>query len=137
MRPRKPDRLIRAFKATVRFCARHLPRVVGSEKVVQRLLRLKLAQCDEVKRGAADPRRALFHVGHRPSTICCDVSANGLSMNFIVGMMIHEVGHCIVPRRGESGADAAIFGGFGIVIEYRGPLALEWVSGAVVRKILG
>ena len=85
--------------------------------------------------------RNVAHVGHYPSTVCVAPAAAWLSDRTICAVALHEVGHSISwqlwGRSRERDADCCIYFLTGIRINYSGPLLLQRISTAAVRRILG
>jgi hypothetical protein len=84
--------------------------------------------------------RAFFHVLHKPGRICASPRAARLPHNFIVGLMLHEIGHPLAQNLYGSSeqwdADKAIRECLGINIRYGGALILEFVPWSTTYKIL-
>jgi hypothetical protein len=80
--------------------------------------------------------RAFMHMGHLPRTVCMVRQAAALSDCHLVGLMLHEFGH-MGGGGAEPEADAWILKTFGIGIQYKGPMDLQWVDRATVSRILG
>lgn len=100
-----------------------------------------LVDCPEILKNRRTDRRAFFHVGHRPGKVCTVRDAAKLSVNHVVGLMLHELGHPMATKafgQSEQGhADGAVSGFLGVKIQYKSPLVLQWVPDKVVRGILG
>lgn len=87
-----------------------------------------------------DPR-AIMHVGHRGGKVCASARAAELPLEHVVGLFLHEIGHpmamAVWGRSEQEDADAAVMRLLGVRLRYRGPLLLQWVPPATVRRILG
>lgn len=90
--------------------------------------------CPEVRKSAADPRRAYAHWGHVKNTICYARQIKNLSKPHAIGVLLHEFGH-VGSRGGESLADLWVIEVLGIPIQYRGKLNLEWVDPQDIRRL--
>lgn len=90
--------------------------------------------CSSVRKDAPDPARAYMHVGHRRRTICVADEAVRLSPGHLLGLTLHEFGH-LATGGGDAVADGWVFREFGLVIAYRGPGALEWVSADEAKRV--
>lgn len=99
---------------------------------------VELTPCAEVRKGAsrAGRSRAFMHTGHLPGRICYAPPTRLLSLNFIVGLLLHEFGH-IGSGGGELEADNWVAVKLGIALHYKSKLCLEYVDSEVVRHILG
>lgn len=85
--------------------------------------------------------RAYMHTLHLPGKVCVSSEACTLSPAHLVGLYLHELGHPMATkvygRSEQEDADRAVKEFLGVTIRYKGPLLLEWVSPAAVKKILG
>jgi hypothetical protein len=99
---------------------------------------VELKPCAEVRKGTsrAGRSRSFMHTGHLPGSICYAPPTRILSVNFIVGILLHEFGH-LGSNGGELEADTWVATKLGVALEYKGKLCLEWVGDDVVRRILG
>jgi hypothetical protein len=77
-----------------------------------------------------------MHVGHRRRggghVICVRPGAEVLTVSHIVGLLLHEFGH-VAKGASDTAADGWVFETFGIVVNYMGDRALEWVSPAAIK----
>lgn len=125
-------RLQRTFERVWHWAAARSPRVPPL---------LLYIGCPEIedRRRSGDPR-ALFHVGHIPGFVCTIPEAGLLPDTYLVGLMLHELGHPMAMaawRRSEQeDADKAVLDFLRIRLRYKGPLLLEWVPPSVARAIL-
>lgn len=82
-------------------------------------------------------RRAFMHTAHRrrgrSRVICVWPGAAWLSEEFLVGLFLHEFGHCAVGAS-ETKADAWVFAQFGITVLYGTADYLEYVPLAVIAR---
>lgn len=76
-----------------------------------------------------------MHVGHKPGTVCALGICSTLPPNFLFGLLLHEFGH-LGSGGGELDADYWILNTFGIRIEYRSSLDLEWIDGFSIARIV-
>jgi hypothetical protein len=79
--------------------------------------------------------RALMHVGCGRLMVCTVRWAAGLADGNLAPMFLHEFGH-IGNGYTEPAANGWVLRNFGIKIEYRGPLDLQWLPPLTVRRIL-
>jgi hypothetical protein len=79
--------------------------------------------------------RALMHVGCGAGMVCSIRWAAGLSDSNLAALFLHEFGH-LAGGESEPSANGWVEKVFGIRIEYRGPLDLEWIPPVVARRIL-
>ena len=79
--------------------------------------------------------RALMHVGCGALTVCSLRWAAGLSDSNLAGLFLHEFGH-LAGGDEEPAANFWVERVFGIRIEYKGPLDLEWILPDTARRIL-
>lgn len=77
-----------------------------------------------------------MHVGHLSGAICHAKDCKSLSVNHLVGLLLHEFGH-LATGGGEREADVWAFERLGVVIQYRSPILLEWVDDEAVARLLG
>lgn len=88
-----------------------------------------------------DPR-AFMHVGEDgKARVCSSPAARKLSVNYLVGLYLHEIGHVLAQkawkRSEQEDADKAVRDFLGVRLHYRGPLLLEWVTDSAVRRVMG
>ena len=79
--------------------------------------------------------RALMHAAHRSWKICVFRWAAGLSDTILVALYLHEFGH-FGGNSTEPAANEWVRKNFGITIEYRGPLDLQWIDPKIARQVL-
>jgi hypothetical protein len=117
-----------AFLKVRAFAANADPALAGVE----------LMQCADVKDAASRKgrSRAFMHTGHVAHKICYASPAKFLSLNCIVGILLHEFGH-LGSNGGEVDADQWVLVKLGIALEYKGKLCLEWVDDITAKKVLG
>lgn len=110
-------------------------------KLVPRLT-LKVG-CPAIARHRRTDPRAFMHTGgqHAPGQVHASPEAAKLPIQFIVGLLVHEIGHPLATRvysRSEQeDADSACLKILGVKIRYGGPLIIEYVSPSDLRRILG
>lgn len=96
--------------------------------------------CPQISAHRRRDPRALFHVGHRPGKVCAHPAAGALSINHVVGLILHELGHPLAERAWgrscQEDADLAVKKFLGVRLRYRGPLLLEWAPARVVKMIM-
>lgn len=80
-------------------------------------------------------QRSLMHAGHRVRGICAVRLAAGLSDAHLAGLMLHEFGH-LGGGDSEPEANRWVLKNFGIEVEYKGPLDIQWVDPEAVRRVL-
>ena len=107
-------------------------------KLPRLTLRIGCPQIQRARR-AGNPR-AFFHVGaHDPGKVCTVDAAAKLDDSYLVGLMLHELGHVIAAkefgRSDQIDADDAVRRFLGVKLHYHGPLLLEWVPPSVARRI--
>ena len=97
--------------------------------------------CKDIEKYRHVSKRSFCHVFHRDGVVCTVPELVTLPINFIVGILIHEVGHAIAMNEwncsGEPDADLAVLQFLGINLGYKGNLTLEWVPNDVVKRVLG
>lgn len=102
-------------------------------------LALKL-DCALVKKTRKESPRAYMHTHHLPRRVCASSDAGALSIEHVVGLFLHEIGHGLAQkvygRSEQEDADRAVKEILGVRIHYKGPLLLEWVQPMVARRIL-
>ena len=123
-------RLIGIFERVRRFVS---TRVRGFSRAKLRLDCREILLFRRTHRGYLGDR-AIMHAGHGGS-ICSIRWAAGLSDTTLVSMFLHEFGH-LAGNDGEPEANAWVLEKFGIRIEYKGPLDLQWIKPALARRIL-
>jgi hypothetical protein len=78
-----------------------------------------------------------MHVGCEANTICAwGKAADDLPEEFLVGLFLHEYGHCVVGND-EKAADRWSFDALGIPIQYvdHGKIKdLEWVDPLIIAE---
>lgn len=79
--------------------------------------------------------RSLMHVGHKNGTVCALAICDQLPPSYVVGLFLHEFGH-LGSGGGELEADAWVRDTFGIRIEYKSDLDIEWVPDHTVARII-
>ncbi len=96
--------------------------------------------CDLIQKDRRSSKRAFCHVGHRPIKVCTSPHLANIEINFVVGIYLHEIGHCIAAkvwgRSREQDADLAVLEFFGVNLRYKSDLTLEWAPDEVVREVL-
>jgi len=96
--------------------------------------------CSQIAWDRKTSKRAFCHVFHRPGRVCAAPELITVPINYILGVMIHEIGHVLAlktwGRSSERDADIAVLKFLGINLEYRSDLVLEWVSNRVVEQVL-
>lgn len=97
--------------------------------------------CEDVaKHRRGGDQRAFFHVGHLKNRVCTTLQAADLHPCFLVGLMLHEIGHPMAQMAWGTSeqydADRAVREFIGVRLVYKGPLLLEWVSPTVVERIV-
>lgn len=104
------------------------------------LARIELEErCPVIKQGrnrdgGLAGRRYFCHAGHHPGMICAwSPAASRLKPPYLVGIFLHEFGH-EATGGGEFEADSWVLAEFGIPLQYKGPLSLEWVSPRVILE---
>lgn len=101
-------------------------------------LTLRVGSREVVARRRAGDARAFFHT--HGAKVCTVPEAARLPLNYLTALMLHEIGHPLAQRIFSSteqwDADRAVRQVYGIALRYRGPLLLEWVPDAVVRRVL-
>ncbi len=131
---RKPtrSRLTLAFEIVRRFVSRVKPKLAWTKLAVgcREIVLFRKMNAGRVG------ERSLMHTFHHQSTICSLPLAEGLSENYLFGLLLHEFGH-IGSGGGEREADRWILEHFGIRILYLGDLDLEWVDYFTIKKIIG
>lgn len=101
-------------------------------KKFPRLKKASMGWCGGVRTSLrTGRRRAFMHVGHKSNSHVCVWPGTDLSEPYLYGLFLHEFGH-IGQGESESGADLWIMEHFGIPIEYKGPLCLEWVNPLII-----
>lgn len=108
----------------------------------RRVPRLSLyVGCRQILNRRGHDKRAFFHVGHKPGKVCTVLASAKLSRNYLVGLMLHELGHPMATKEWgvseQPHADTAVEAFLGVKLRYRGPLILEWVPDKIVRQVLG
>lgn len=97
--------------------------------------------CDLTKKHRQSSPRAYMHTQHLPGKVCVSSEAWTLSPAHLVGLYLHELGHPMATkaygRSEQEDADRAVKEFLGVTIKYKGPLLLEWVSPATLKKIQG
>lgn len=116
-------------------------RVYAYARRRSRVPRLALAVgCTQIINRRGHDKRAFFHVGHKPGKVCTVLAAARLSDNYLVGLMLHELGHPLAMTAWryseQEHADRAVQAFLGVKLRYRGPLVLQWVSTQTAHKIL-
>src|SRR5512136_1740266 len=100
-------------------------------------LSLNVGCPDVEKRLKKGDARAFFHVGHVPRKVCASPRAATLPVHFLVGLMLHEIGHPLAKkmygRSHQWDADNSIHQFVGVNIHYGGPLILEFVPPKIVQ----
>ena len=96
--------------------------------------------CGSLSRARKRDPRIFFHVGHRPGVVCVHPDAHKLSVEHLVGLYLHEIGHPLAQRKWgvseQVDADRAVKEFLGVKLHYKGPLLLEWVPYSVAKRIL-
>lgn len=97
--------------------------------------------CKDIEQYRRGSKRSFCHVFHRDGIVCTVPALMTLPINYIVGILLHEIGHTIAMREWncslEQEADIAVMKFLGVNLDYKGDLTLEWVSTDVVRRVLG
>jgi len=97
--------------------------------------------CKDIEKYRRGSKRSFCHVFHREGIVCTVPALVTLRVNFIVGILLHEIGHTIAMKEwncsGEPDADQAVLQFLGINLGYKGDLTLEWVPNDVVQRVLG
>ena len=127
----KAPELELAFRVVRAFVARAWP--------AARFVRLQVG-CPEIaafRRNNEGPigQRALMHVGHKQGVICALSICSRIPPSFVTGLFLHEFGH-LGSGGGELEADQWIRDTFGIGIQYRSELDLEWVDPITVARLI-
>ena len=96
--------------------------------------------CPRVFRARRRDKRAFMHVGHPTGVVCTSPVAARLSVNHVVALFLHEIGHPLAMklwgRSEQEDSDKSVRDILGVRLHYRGPLILQWVPDSVVRRIL-
>lgn len=97
--------------------------------------------CPEIERRfRRGDARSFFHVGHKMGRVCASPRAAKLPVHFLVGLMLHEIGHPLAikvyGRSDQWDADRSIKEFLGVRIHYGGPLILEFVPWGLAKKII-
>lgn len=79
--------------------------------------------------------RAIMHVGCGRMMVCTVRWAAGLADGNLAPMFLHEFGH-LGGGFDEPAANGWVKKNFGLEIQYRGPLDLQWLPPLTVRRIL-
>jgi len=106
---------------------------------------LRIRKCGDIdleagKRETFEEKRAYAHYGCTDGAICVAGDFMDLPAHFRIGILLHEIGHACAMNYngkayGEPEADLWVKRVLGITIHYDDIRELEYVSGAVVRKV--
>ena len=96
--------------------------------------------CDVITQERHSSKRAFCHVGHYSGKVCTVLDLVTVPVNYIVGIYLHEIGHCVSSNvwgsLSEKDADLAVLKFLGVNLQYKSNLTLEWVPDSVVREVL-
>ena len=120
------------FSCVHRFSKKKFPRTPSLSLLIG---------CKDIENYRRESKRSFCHVFHRSGAVCTVPALVTLSINFIIGIFFHEVGHTIAMKEWncskEPDADLAVLQFLGINLSYKGDLTLEWVPNDVVKRVLG
>jgi len=94
-------------------------------------------RCQIVLKEREQSARAFMHVDHlrEPHRVCTwEPAAKILETPYLTAIFLHEFGH-LGSGKGELAADWWIMLHFGIPIEYKGNLNLEWVDPVLLHNM--
>lgn len=72
--------------------------------------------------------RYFAHVGCKPRVVCIATEFPGLPLQTKLGLLSHEIGHVLSGRSDDAAADMKMFRQFGITIEYKNDLELQYID---------
>ena len=87
--------------------------------------------------------RAMGHTLHFKNTVCIHPALALCPINFIYGILIHELGHNIDHKLkivhdhdDQYRADVTVFDKLGITIRYDNPWKVEWIDNRDIKAIM-
>jgi GNAT superfamily N-acetyltransferase len=93
--------------------------------------KIEAKHCPQADREHADSDRQYCHVGHRKDTICYAKATDDLTIEWKIGLAVHEFGHLILQEgqyynHSEEEANEAGGQATGIPVDFKGKKHLEW-----------